>query len=208
MATDAVQPVHPIIPLAVLEAMRSVDLPPEDGLGELDDDLASKRLGMSRIVADQIARYARLVRRGASVDSEEVVGLLRLVARRADAARVFVDAGRRAAGHAVARLSGAARLTRRALPGFARWRFGLVLAASALRRSLGAVLARADGSVIVTLEDPPTARATPGGTACELYAAAATALLGQLTEREWVVSHPSCKARGDHNCRWVVRRDK
>ncbi len=194
--------VHPIVPLSLLEAIRSVDLPTDDGLGELDPDLAAKRLGLSRTVARQIIRYTNLARKRTPVAPDEVVGLLRLVGRRTDAERVFADAGRRAAKYASSGLSLTARLTHRALPAFVRSRFGLVLARRALARSFGAAFDRDGTTMIVKLDDPPSAHATPEGSACALYGSAVVAVLQTFTETAWVVSHPACRARGASSCHW------
>ncbi|HKV72002.1 MAG TPA: hypothetical protein VJN62_12185, partial [Gemmatimonadales bacterium] len=95
--------VHSIVPLAVLEAIRNLDTPVEDGLAEFADELLSKRLGMSATIAMQVNEYEGLVRRDATVDPTNVEALLRLVGRRPDADLVFADAGRRAARRAAAR---------------------------------------------------------------------------------------------------------
>ncbi|MGH2670585.1 MAG: hypothetical protein ACRDH5_15965, partial [bacterium] len=96
--------VHSIVPLAVLEAVKNLDTPVEDGLTEFAEELLVKRLGLSPTVAMQLAEYEQLVRRDARVDAAHVEALLRLVGRRPDADLVFADAGRRAARRAVRRL--------------------------------------------------------------------------------------------------------
>lgn len=204
VTTGAVRQIHAIIPLSVLEAVRFVDAPPADDLGELHPEYASKRLGTSHTVARQISRYAALARKGAAVDPDEVVGLLRLVGRRADAIRVFTDAGRRTAIHAITQLRLPTRMAHRALPLAVRQRLGVALARRAMARSLGAALARDGGSVIVVVDDPPTARATPEGTACALYGSAVGTILGSLTDLDWDVSHPVCRALGGEACRWLT----
>src|SRR2546427_8027282 len=57
--------VHSIVPLAVLEAVRNLDTPVEDGLSEFAEELLSKRLGLSDTVAMQLREYEGMVRRGA-----------------------------------------------------------------------------------------------------------------------------------------------
>jgi len=57
--------VHSIVPLAVLEAVRNLDTPVEDGLTEFAEELLSKRLGLSATVTSQLAQYEALVRRDA-----------------------------------------------------------------------------------------------------------------------------------------------
>ncbi|HEY6854252.1 MAG TPA: hypothetical protein VI139_08390, partial [Gemmatimonadales bacterium] len=96
--------VHSILPLAVLEAVRNLDTPVEDGLSEFAEELLVKRLGLSSTVAMQLERYEDLVRRDARVDTGQLEALLRLVGRRPDAELVFADAGRRAARRAARRV--------------------------------------------------------------------------------------------------------
>ena len=86
-----------LIPLSLLEAIRNLDTPVEDGLDELAEEIVVRRLGLSPTVAAQIQRYRQAVERDAPVDQDEVVSVLRLVGRRPDAALAFADAGRRAA---------------------------------------------------------------------------------------------------------------
>src|SRR5437867_6310042 len=45
--------VHSIVPLAVLEAVRNLDTPVEDGLSEFAEELLSKRLGLSATVRSE-----------------------------------------------------------------------------------------------------------------------------------------------------------
>ena len=54
MSADAV---HAILPLSLLEAMRNLDTPIDDGLAELAGEMVAKRLGLSTTVASQIERY-------------------------------------------------------------------------------------------------------------------------------------------------------
>src|SRR5216117_4362464 len=102
--------VHSIVPLAVLEAVRNLDTPVEDGLSEFAAELLSKRLGLSSTVAMQLAQYEAMVRREARTDPAHVEALLRRPRTR-DRRR---DAGRRAARWAVRTLSALSRLAARA----------------------------------------------------------------------------------------------
>ena len=89
--------VHAVIPLCLLEAMRNLDTPIDDGLAELAQEMVSKRLGLSTTVAAQIERYREAAERDDSIALDEAVSVFRLVSRRSDAQLVFADAGRRAA---------------------------------------------------------------------------------------------------------------
>ena len=98
MPTPATVPA--LIPLSLLEAIRNLDTPVEDGLDELAEEIVVRRLGLSPTVAAQIQRYRQATEKDNGVDLDEVVSVLRLVGRRADAPLAFADAGRRAARYA------------------------------------------------------------------------------------------------------------
>src|SRR5436853_7331583 len=136
--------VHSIVPLAVLEAVKNLDTPVEDGLTEFADELLVKRLGLSTTVQMQLTEFEQLVRKDARVEPAHVEALLRLVGRRPDADLVFADAGRRAARRAVRRASVLGRLAARAAPRA----LGLVVARRAARAVLGGDLRR-EGEVPV-----------------------------------------------------------
>src|SRR5207244_12424412 len=135
---DALPIFHSIVPLAVLEAVRNLDTPVEDGLSEFAEELLSKRLGLSNTVAMQLSQYEAMVRRDARADPAHVEALLRLVGRRPDADLVFADAGRRAARRAVRRLFPLSRLAARAVPRL----FGYGAARRPARAAVGGQLRR------------------------------------------------------------------
>jgi predicted hydrocarbon binding protein len=182
--------VHSIVPLAVLEAVRNLDTPVEDGLTEFADELLVKRLGLSPTVAMQLAEYEQLVRRDARVDGGHVEALLRLVGRRPDADLVFAEAGRRAARRAVRRLFGPLRL------------FGHFAARRAARAVLGAHLTREQHLPVARVPDPIAINATPDGSACGFYGAALAELLRLLVGYEGAMLHTACRALGDARCEW------
>jgi predicted hydrocarbon binding protein len=190
--------IHSIVPLAVLEAIRNLDTPVEDGLGELAGELMVKRLGLSATVRTQLAEYEALVRRDGRVADDLVEALLRLVGRRPDAELVFADAGRRAARRAVRR----AFIGSRALARLAPRRWGYALAAGVGRSVLGGELRREERVPVLRVRDPVAVQATPEGTACALYAAGFSELLRLLADFEGAMLHVTCRARGDARCEW------
>src|SRR5256714_14261378 len=102
--------VHSIVPLAVLEAVKNLDTPVEDGLSEFAEELLSKRLGLSDTVAMQLREYEAMARRDVAADQAHVEALLRLVGRGPAAGLGFAGAGPRAARRAGPRPSGLTRL--------------------------------------------------------------------------------------------------
>jgi len=190
--------VHSIVPLALLEAVRNLDTPVEDGLTEFAEELLSKRLGLSPTVAMQLREYEQLVRRDARADAAHVEALLRLVGRRPDADLVFADAGRRAARRAVRRLFLLSRLAARAVPRA----FGYGAARRAARAVFGGELRREGKVPIARLTHTLAVSATPDGAACGFYGAAFAELLRLLVGFEGAMLHTSCRATGGERCEW------
>ena len=190
--------VHSIIPLAVLEAVRNLDTPVEDGLTEFAEELLSKRLGLSATVTLQLAQYEALVRRDARVERAHVEALLRLVGRRPDAELVFADAGRRVARRAVRRLLFTSRAAARLAPRL----LGFRVARSAARTVLGGELRREGQIPVAGVRDTFAVNATPDGTACTLYASGFSELLRLLMGFEGAMVHTSCRAAGADRCEW------
>ncbi len=193
---------HSILPLAVLEAMRHLDSPRDEAAAEYVDELLKKRLGLSRTVAAQIARYELTVRRDEAVDPGELEQILRLVSRRPDASLVFADGGRRAARRAVDRLSASTRWATAHLPRFVRRAIGFRAARRCAGDVFGARLARKGPAAVLTVSSAAAVRATPDGAACAFYAAAFAELLRQLVDFDGGMLHASCRARGDARCEW------
>ena len=190
--------VHSIVPLALLEAVKNLDTPVEDGMSEFADELLVKRFGLSSTVAMQLGEFEQLVRKDARVDSTHAEALLRLVGRRPDADLVFADAGRRAARRAVRRLSGMSRFAAHRAPRL----FGHVAARRAARAVLGAELGREQRLPVARVSDPIAIQATPDGAACGFYGAALVELLRLLVGYEGAMVHVACRARGGTACEW------
>ena len=95
--------VDPLIPLTLLETVRSIDRPEGEAEAEYVPELLNKRLGMTDTVLAQIRRYGDAVQRGQRIGADEVTALSRLISRRPDATHVFSVAGEAAARAAVYR---------------------------------------------------------------------------------------------------------
>jgi hypothetical protein len=199
----AVVPTSPaVLPLSLLEAVRNLDTPVEDGLELLAEEIAARRLGLSNTVAAQISRYKYTADRNGSVNDDELVSVLRLVGRRPDAPLVFADAGRRAARYAIHTSGRSVRSLVRASPRF----LGRRLASRALRR-LSAEYFRGelvmDGSdAVLRMSRPLSISAIPDGGACGFYGAAYGELFRALADFEGTLVHEGCQGRGDPECRW------
>ncbi|HET7040273.1 MAG TPA: hypothetical protein VFH97_10335 [Gemmatimonadales bacterium] len=200
----AAAPVPAVVPLALLEAVRGLDRPPPDALDEFHPELSTKRLGLNRTVALEIERLQRMGPRG-RVSAGELGALLRLVARRQDAALVFSEAGRGAARYAFRRLSVSGRAARHLLPRPLRARLGFGAAARLSAQVLGIRLVREAGGV-VTAEPAAGAAPPERGSACTFYGAAVAELLRLLTDFDGAMVHVACLARGGVTCRWRSAR--
>src|SRR5687768_6327998 len=86
--------VNAIVPLSLLEAVRSVDIPEGDDIDvEYVQEHRNKRLGLSDTVIAQIRRYKDAMKRNQQIAIQEASGIARLIGRRADASEIFVRAG-------------------------------------------------------------------------------------------------------------------
>jgi hypothetical protein len=191
-----------LIPLSLLEAIRNLDTPVEDGLDELAGEIAVRRLGLSPTVAAQIQRYRQATERDNSVDADEAISVIRLVGRRSDAQLAFADAGRRAARYASrVHARPAWTLSRATTQGLTR-RLAQRSASQLARRVFASELRPADAGIQVRMVDPLSVRALPDGSACAFYGAAYGELLRRLTGFEGAMLHEGCKAQGQDACVW------
>jgi hypothetical protein len=198
-------PVPAILPLAVLEAVQNIDTPPDDGLGALQDELASKRLGLSPTVAAQVARYRQRAADADDVPGEEALAVFRLVGRRPDAALVFADAGRRAARMAAKALGTGAKGIAAIAPGKrAKRALGLRAASRLAGRWLLIELKPAEGLARAEALDSLPIQAREDGAACVFYTAALAELLRLVAGIEGAMVHHSCRGRGDRSCVWLA----
>jgi hypothetical protein len=191
-----------LIPLSLLEAIRNLDTPVEDGLDELAEEIVVRRLGLSPTVAAQIQRYRQAAERGGTVDLEETVSVLRLVGRRSDANLVFADAGRRAARYAARGGGRSSRTLGKVAPrGMAR-RLALRSAARLARTIFDGELSSQSQNVEVRMNAPLSIAALPTGEACVFYGSVYQELLRGLTGFEGALIHERCRSRGDDACVW------
>ena len=186
-----------ILPLSLLEAMRNLDRPVEDGLEELSTEIIAKRLGLNATVSAQIDRYRGLARHKTAVESAEVGAVFELVSRRPDARLVYADAGRRAARYAARSVARSWRLALFLIPRRWRRRLGSRRAAVVAEGLLGVRLAADRLSAQAELAASPADEAT-----CEFTGAAISELLRALAGFEGAMVHHQCRGRGDGVCLW------
>lgn len=194
--------VVPFLPLALLEAVRAHDLPPE----VLEDEDVSvslpRRLGLSDVVLTQIRRYEADVEAGRRVPLPDLIELVRLILRRPDAAEILMDAGRSVARWRYDRVPRGLAWYYRTVPR----RMALMGVRRGVRRLMRAVTGSARITarkpLVVALGNSPTGRLD--GTACVLYTGAIEELASLYTGRDQRVVHTRCTARGDAVCEWSL----
>jgi hypothetical protein len=191
-----------LIPLSLLEAIRNLDTPVEDGLDELAEEIVVRRLGLSPTVAAQIQRYRQTAERGGAVELDETISVLRLVGRRGDANLVFADAGRRAARYAARARGRSSRTVAKVLPRRVARRLALRSAARLARTVFGGELKSRPQAVEVCMDAPLSIVALPTGEACVFYGSVYRELLRDLTGFEGALMHERCRARGEDACLW------
>ncbi len=194
--------VEAVVPLALLEAVRALDLPAADLDTELVHELRNKRFGLSDTVYMQIKRYADAVKRQQPVAFDEVVALARLVGRRPDADIVFLEAGRRVARAALNSISSTTRRAARSLPGAVGRPLALRHLRALSNRFLAGTIERQGSTVVLSVSAPLSADAAPGGGGCGFYEAAFRELLLGLTGVDHAMQPVACRARGDVACQW------
>jgi hypothetical protein len=194
--------VSALIPLSLLEALRNLDTPVEDGMDELAEEIVVRRLGLSPTVAAQIQRYRQTADRGGAVDTDEVLSVLRLVGRRPDAALVFADAGRRAARYAARARGRSSRTLARMSPTRVAQRLALRSVARLTRTIFDGEVSERERGVEVRMSAPLSIVAAPTGEACLFYGSAYMELLRILTGFEGALLHEECLSRGGTACIW------
>jgi hypothetical protein len=195
-------PVSALIPLSLLEAIRNLDTPVEDGLDELAEEIAVRRLGLSPTVAAQIQRYRQSADRGVGVDIDETASVFRLVGRRGDASLVFADAGRRAARYAAKTRGRSSRTLIKLSPRPLARRLALRSVARLARTTFDGELKSRSNVVELRMGSPLSIMALPTGEACLFYGSAYLEMLRALTGFEGALLHVRCRSRGDADCHW------
>lgn len=191
-----------LIPLSLLEALRNLDTPQDDGLDEIVSEVVVKRLGLSSTVAAQIERYEEDRDADRGVPRDEAIGVFRLVGRRADASLAFADAGRRAARYAAGGAGAGTRTIMKVTPESFSQKVGFRAAARVASRHFDAELRKAGRSVEARIDEPLAILALPGGEGCGYYGSMLAELVRVLGGMEGAMSHERCRGRGDAACVW------
>ena len=190
------------LPLALLEAVKSIDTPDALLDAELVHELRNKRFGLSETVSQQIRRYSDAVKRQQRVPFSEVLALARLIGRRPDADLAFREAGRRCARLAYETLGGTMRGAAVAMPAVIGRPIALRLLRRVATRFLDGQIVRQGSTLLLDVPHPVSADAAPRAAGCGLYEAAYREALQLLADADGAVEHVICRSRGDARCQW------
>ncbi|HET7458982.1 MAG TPA: hypothetical protein VFJ74_15145 [Gemmatimonadaceae bacterium] len=196
--------VDALLPLSLLEAVRTVDTPEGDLETEYVPELRNKRLGLSDTVYSQIRRYTDAVRRKQRTALDDAVALARLIGRRGDAEAVFRAAGRHLANEAYETISASRRNLMRALPSIIARPLALRQAKRICARYFDGHLSRVGSSLILDVPSAVTVDTAPRDAGCAYYEAGLRELVRLLIGGSGGVEHVRCAGRGEGTCQWRV----
>ena len=193
--------VHVLVPLSLLEAIRSVDTPEGDDI-EYVQELRNKRLGLSDTVHAQIRRYGEALRRSQPISAMEATSLATLIGRRSDAEEIFRSAGRGVARRIYERIPRATRRMTHVFPAFLARPIALRRLRSSFSKYLDANLRKADGHLTLEVKKSATAEGAQGSAGCAFYGAALEELIGLLLPGTHPVEHVRCVKSASPKCEW------
>ncbi len=194
--------VDALLPLSLLEAVRSVDAPDGDLATEWVPELRNKRFGLSDTVYAQIRRYADAVKRRQRTALDEAAGLATLIGRRPDAEEVFRAAGRYLARESYMRIAAPARRAIAFLPSFIARPMALRRVRRIAERYLDGAVSRVGGYLLMAVESPVTLDSAPRAAGCAYYESTLRELLRLLNVSGGHVEHVRCAGRGEGACEW------
>jgi len=194
--------VDPLLPLSLLEAVRSVDSPRDDQDAEYVPELRNKRLGLSDTVYAQIRRYSAAIRKSQRAPHEEAVALARLIGRRADAQEVFTSAGRILARQSFETTSPVTRSVILVLPSLLARPLALREARRIAQRYLNGTIRRVGASLMLEVPASVTVDSAPKERGCAYYESVLRELVRLLVGGAGAVEHVRCVTRGEGVCEW------
>jgi predicted hydrocarbon binding protein len=194
--------VDPLLPLSLLEAVRSVDLPSGELETEFVHELRNKRFGLSDTVFAQIKRYTEAVRRNQRPPMDEAVALARLIGRRPDNEAVFREAGRGLARQAYRTISPITRRLMLSLPALLARPIALRHARRITGRYAAGAIRRVGSTILLDVPQSVTLDAAPKLGGCAYYESALRELLQLLVGGVGAVEHVRCSSRGEGTCEW------
>ena len=193
--------VNAIVPLSLLEAVRSVDIPEGDDV-EYVQEHRNKRLGLSDTVIAQIRRYKDAMKRNQPIAIHEATGIARLIGRRSDAEGIFVRAGTLVAGRMYEMISASKRQIMHILPGFIARPLAFRHLRKAGQKYLGASVNRVGGAIVFGVKESVTFGTAPKAIGCQYYESALREMLKLLINGGGMIDHVHCREKGEDTCEW------
>jgi hypothetical protein len=195
--------VNAIVPLSLLEAVRSVDIPEGEDIDvEYVQEHRNKRLGLSDTVIAQIRRYKDAMKRNQPIAIHEASGIARLIGRRPDAESIFTRAGTIVANRIYQLISATRRQIIHLLPGFLARPLAFRQVKRAGEKYLGASVRRVGSSIVLGVKESVTHETAPKGIGCLYYESALRELLKLLVNGGGMIDHVHCRERGEDICEW------
>lgn len=194
--------VDALLPLSLLEAVRSVDAPQDDQEAELVPELRNKRLGLSETVYAQIRRYSAAAKKKERTPQDEAVALARLIGRRSDAAEVFESAGRILARESLATTSPVTQQIILVLPSILARPLALRQARRIATRFLNGAISRVGSALVLEVPVSVTLDSAPNERGCAYYESVLRELVRLLVGGTGAVEHVRCTSRGEGTCEW------
>jgi predicted hydrocarbon binding protein len=194
--------VDPLLPLSLLEAVRTVDMPSGELETEFVHELRNKRLGLSDTVFAQIKRYTEAVKRGQRGPTDDAVALAKLIGRRPDAEAVFREAGRILARQAYKTISPVTRRMMLLLPAILSRPIALRHARRIAGRYLSGTVRRVGSTILLDVKESVTLDAAPKLAGCAYYEASLRELMQLLVGGVGAVEQVRCASRGEGTCEW------
>jgi len=194
--------VDALLPLSLLEAVRSVDAPQDDQEAELVPELRNKRLGLSETVYAQIRRYSAAAKKKERTPQDEAVALARLIGRRSDASEVFESAGRILARESLATTSPVTQQIILVLPSILARPLALRQARRIATRFLNGTMTRVGSALVLEVPVSVTLDSAPNERGCAYYESVLRELVRLLVGGTGAVEHVRCTSRGEGTCEW------
>ena len=194
--------VDPLLPLSLLAAVRTVDLPEGDFEAEFVAELRNKRFGLSDTVFAQIKRFTEAVRRRQPQSFDEAQGIARLIGRRPDAEAVFREAGRYMAHQSYQTISLLTRRLTLVLPALISRPIALRHVRRIARRYMAGTIRRVGSTILLVVPKPVTLDASPRQGGCAYYESTLRELMQLLVGGVGGVEHVRCSSRGEGQCEW------
>jgi predicted hydrocarbon binding protein len=194
--------VDALLPLSLLEAVRSIDTPNDQSDAEYVDELRNKRLGLSDTIYIQIKRHSEAARRGQRAAQDDAIGLAKLIGRRPDAEAVFRTAGRYIARQSYHTISPVTRKMMRLLPAAVARPIAFRHVRKIAARYLSGNMRRVGSFLLMEVPRSVTLDSAPGSVGCTYYEATLRELLALLVGSIGAVEHVRCARRGEGSCEW------